>query len=165
MPGEASLRADQYYAHPQNLFWRILGEILGYPLDSSAQRPDVEDSRGGRANTLRDAPYAEKLRVLRSAHIALWDVLASCQRKGSLDSDIVRETLQANDFAAFFACHRRIERVLFNGAKAQECFRKYVAPSLDMRAIECVSLPSTSPANASISYASKLAAWRVGLDA
>jgi TDG/mug DNA glycosylase family protein len=168
MPGEASLRADQYYAHPQNLFWRILGEILGYPLDSSAQRPRVEDSRGSAAQTgatpLRDAPYAEKQRVLRSADIALWDVLASCHRKGSLDSDIIRETLQANDFATFFASHRRIEHVVFNGAKAQECFRKYVTPSLDMRAVQCVRLPSTSPANASTSYASKLAAWRVGLN-
>ena len=169
MPGEASLRADQYYAHPQNLFWRILGEILGYPNDARLQRLSAEDSPGSalptNASSLRDAPYAEKLRLLRSADIALWDVLASCHRKGSLDSDIVRETLLANDFAAFFACHQRIERVLFNGAKAEECFRRYVAPPLDMRSIECLSLPSTSPANASIPYARKLAAWREGLGA
>ena len=143
MPGEASLRAGQYYAHPQNLFWRILGEI-------------VSDSHG---QSLRDAPYADRLRMLASADIALWDVIASCHRKGSLDSDIAPDSLLPNDFAAFFATHRRIERVLFNGAKAEACFRKHVAPTLDARAIRYLRLPSTSPANASIPYAKNIAAW------
>jgi hypoxanthine-DNA glycosylase len=142
MPGEASLRAGQYYAHPQNLFWRILGEIVGFD---------------------RDAPYADKLRMLASADIALWDVIASCHRKGSLDSDIAADSLQPNDFATFFATHRRIERVLFNGAKAEASFRKHVAPSLEARAIRYLRLPSTSPANASIAYARKIAAWRAAL--
>ena len=147
MPGEASLRAGQYYAHPQNLFWRILGEIVGDP----------------RVASLRDAPYANKLRMLRLADIALWDVLASCHRKGSLDSDIIPETLQANDFATFFATHDRIRRVLFNGAKAEACFRKHVAPSLETRAVRFARLPSTSPANASIPYSLKIDAWRAAL--
>lgn len=147
MPGEASLRASQYYAHPQNLFWRILGEIVG----------DAHDAN------LRDTPYANKLRMLRSADIALWDVLASCHRKGSLDSDIVPETLQANDFATFFATHDRVERVLFNGAKAEACFRRHVAPSLESRTIRYLRLPSTSPANASIPYARKIDSWRAAL--
>jgi G:T/U-mismatch repair DNA glycosylase len=73
--------------------------------------------------------------------------------------------VEANDFAGFFANHQRIERVLFNGAKAETCFRRYVAPSLDTTAIQYIRLPSTSPANASIAYASKLAAWRDGLGA
>ncbi len=147
MPGEASLRAGEYYAHPQNVFWRILGGILG----------------GIHCESLRAAPYAEKLLVVRSAGIALWDVLASCHRQGSLDSDIVAETLQANDFAGFFATHARIERVLFNGAKAEATFRRHAAPSLDLQAIELIRLPSTSPANASIPYAMKIAAWRDAL--
>lgn len=142
MPGEASLRASQYYAHPQNLFWRILGEI-----------DDIE----------HDAPYAERLRLLKSNDIALWDVIASCHRKGSLDSDIVPETLHANDFAAFFATHDRVDRVLFNGAKAEACFRMHIAPSLESRAIRYLRLPSTSPANASIPYARKIDSWRAAL--
>ena len=144
MPGEASLRASQYYAHPQNVFWRILGEIVGFD---------------------HDAPYADKLRMLVSADIALWDVIASCHRKGSLDSDIAPDSLQANDFAAFFATQRRVERVLFNGAKAEACFRRHVASSLETRAIKFVRLPSTSPANASISYARKIVLWRNALEA
>ncbi len=146
MPGEASLRASQYYAHPQNLFWQILGEVVG-----------------AHDKNLRDAPYHDKLRVLAENDIALWDVLASCHRKGSLDSDIVSQTLQPNDFAAFFGAHDRIEHVLFNGAKAEACFRKHVAPAVDTRERRLIRLPSTSPANASIAYSAKLAAWRVAL--
>src|SRR5262245_12597018 len=108
MPGEASLRAGQYYAHPQNLFWKVLGEALGYAPPA-----------GAASSGLREAPYPERLHFLRSAGIALWDVLASCQRRGSLDSDIAADTRVANDFEGFFAKHRRIERVLFNGATAE----------------------------------------------
>ncbi len=147
MPGEASLRAGQYYAHPQNLFWRILDEIFG----------------GAHDIGLRDAPYAYKLRMLAANGIALWDVLASCHRKGSLDSDILPETLLPNDFAAFFAAHGRIERVLFNGAKAEACFRKYITPTLNSMGPQLIRLPSTSPANAAIPYARKLASWRDAL--
>jgi TDG/mug DNA glycosylase family protein len=147
MPGEASLRAGQYYAHRQNLFWRILWEIFG---------DDRDESR-------RDAPYADKLRMLKANGIALWDVLASCVREGSLDSDIAAGSLQPNDVAAFFATHKKIERVLFNGAKAEACFRNHVAPSLQAHAIRYMRLPSTSPANASIPYARKIAEWRDAL--
>ncbi|HTD29084.1 MAG TPA: uracil-DNA glycosylase family protein [Xanthomonadaceae bacterium] len=168
MPGDASLRANQYYAHPQNLFWRIFGEIVGYPHDARVRASDQGDTSTNPASTgahnLRDAAYAEKVRVLRAANIALWDVLASCHRKGSLDSGIVHETQQANDFAGFFTSHRQIVRVLFNGATAETCFQRHAARSLDGAAIQCMRLPSTSPANASIPYATKLAAWRGGLD-
>ena len=147
MPGEASLRAGQYYAHPQNLFWRILGEVVGDGSDES----------------LRDAPYSDKLRMLVAADIALWDVIASCHRKGSLDSDIAPDSLQPNDFASLFAAHSKIERVLFNGTKAEASFRRHVAPSLGARTIRYMRLPSTSPANASIPCARKIAAWRAAL--
>jgi hypoxanthine-DNA glycosylase len=146
MPGEASLRARQYYAHPQNAFWRIVGEILGIAGDARA------------------LPYDDRLKMLIEADIALWDVLASCHRYGSLDADIATDTLQANDFNAFFADHARIERVLFNGATAESCFRRHVVPSLQLRTLQYVRLPSTSPANASIPYPRKLAAWREALD-
>jgi TDG/mug DNA glycosylase family protein len=142
MPGEASLRAGQYYAHPQNLFWRILGEILG---------------------TTNGTSYEDRLGMLKANGIALWDVLASCVREGSLDADIDAASLRPNEFAAFFATHDGIERVLFNGAKAEACFRKHVAPSLEMPTIRYLRLPSTSPANASIPYATKIVAWRDAL--
>jgi len=152
MPGEASLRAGQYYAHPQNRFWKILGEVLGNAAASGAM-----------VSGLREAPYMEKLRAIKSAGIALWDVLASCHRKGSLDADIASEMLVANNFVGFFSSHRRIERVLFNGAKAEACFRRYVAPVVATRDLQFVKLPSTSPANASIPYARIVDQWRAAL--
>jgi len=140
MPGEASLRAGQYYAHQQNLFWRIMSELLG---------------------TDPDSPYEQRTQALKSARIALWDVLRSCRRKGSLDSNIDHESLVPNDFAAFFLNHPQITRVFFNGAKAEQCYRKHMQPVTGIESIEYLRLPSTSPANASFSYERKLDAWRV----
>ena len=139
MPGEASLRAGQYYAHPRNLFWRIMGELLG---------------------TDPGSPYEQRIQALKSARIALWDVLRSCRRKGSLDSNIDHESLVPNDFAAFFLNHPQITRVFFNGAKAEQCYRKHMQPVTGIESIEYLRLPSTSPANASLSYERKLDAWR-----
>ena len=139
MPGDASLRARQYYAHPRNLFWRIMGELL-----------DTDPA----------SPYEKRIQALKSARIALWDVLRSCRRKGSLDSNIDHESLVPNDFAAFFRCHPKITRVFFNGAKAEECYRRHVRPATGIGTIEYLRLPSTSPANASISYERKLESWR-----
>jgi hypoxanthine-DNA glycosylase len=140
MPGEASLRAGQYYAHPRNLFWRIMGELL-----------DIDPA----------APYKQRVEALKSARIALWDVLRSCRRKGSLDSSIDDESLVPNDLASFFRHHPKIIHVFFNGAKAEACYRKHVRPAAGIETIEYLRLPSTSPANASISYERKLEVWRV----
>ena len=139
MPGKESLRAQQYYAHPRNAFWQILGELIGA------------------APTLA---YEQRLHLMRAAGIALWDVLASCARTSSLDSDIDNCTLVSNDFASFFAYHRKIARVFFNGAKAEDCYRKHVLPTLSDTPLAYQRLPSTSPANASLSYKRKLAAWK-----
>jgi hypoxanthine-DNA glycosylase len=140
MPGKASLAATEYYAYPQNLFWRILGEITG--ADAAL-------------------PYAARVRALKSSGIALWDVLASCVREGSLDSAIDDATLRVNDFAAFFRAHPRIEQVFFNGAKAEACYRRHVLPLLAGTSGPSLfrRLPSTSPANASLSHAHKQRAW------
>ncbi len=139
MPGKESLRAGQYYAHPRNSFWPILGELVG---------------------AIPSLPYEERVRVLRSAGIALWDVLESCVRATSLDSDIEKGSLVPNDFASFFSSHRKITRVFFNGVKAEDCYRKHVLPVLKELAVSYKRLPSTSPANASIPYKRKLAAWK-----
>ncbi len=140
VPSEASLRAGQYYAHPRNLFWRIMGELL-----------DTDPA----------SPYSRRVQALKSARVALWDVLRSCRRKGSLDSSIDDESLVPNDLAAFFLDHPKIAHVFFNGAKAEACYRKHVLPFVKIEHIEYLRLPSTSPANASISYEHKLEAWRV----
>ena len=140
MPGKASLAAGQYYAHAQNLFWRILGEITG-------AAPSL--------------PYATRVRALKSSGIALWDVLESCTREGSLDSAIDGATISANDFVSLYHTHPRIAQVFFNGAKAEACYRRHVLPLLADRAVSpgYQRLPSTSPANASMSRAHKHRVW------
>jgi len=140
MPGVASLRAGQYYAHPRNLFWRILGELLGMD-------PGL--------------PYAGRVEALVSSRIALWDVLKSCSRAGSLDADIESGSIIPNDFATFFARHPQVRRVYFNGSTAEQCFRRRVLPLLPAGSLMYERLPSTSPAHAALSYEEKLAAWRV----
>jgi double-stranded uracil-DNA glycosylase len=140
MPGEASLRAGQYYAHPQNNFWRVMEALISL------------NPKAG---------YAQKIEALKSARIAVWDVLHSCQREGSLDANIVKTSRIANDFVSFFAGHRSITHVFFNGGAAEQIYRKNVLPLLKSQHIEYLRLPSTSPANASISFERKLEAWRV----
>lgn len=140
MPGAASLRARQYYAHPQNAFWRIAGELFGFdPI----------------------APYAVRTATLAASGVALWDVLMNCARTGSMDANIEPETIVCNDFAAFFARHPLVARVFFNGTTAERLFMKHVRPHLAHGPeLRCVRLPSTSPAYASVPYAEKLRAWR-----
>ena len=144
MPGEASLKAGQYYAHPRNAFWPILLQWLG--LEAGA-------------------PYAERLDALRSSGIALWDVLQSCRRSGSLDSAIEPESVVVNDFAAFFARHSHISQVCFNGAAAERCYQQHVLPEVGHLPLAYVRLPSTSPAHAALSPVKKAAAWHAALSA
>ncbi|HLY96538.1 MAG: DNA-deoxyinosine glycosylase [Sideroxydans sp.] len=137
MPGKESLRQQQYYAHPANAFWKIMGEIVGaYPA----------------------MPYEDRLDTLRSSGIALWDVLASCARKSSLDSHIRNE--KANDFASFFATHPHVMRVYFNGAKAEQSFNKFVLAKQTLPPLTFQRLPSTSPAHADMRYEEKLELWK-----
>lgn len=144
LPGEKSIEMQQYYAQRRNAFWSIMGELCG-------AGPELA--------------YAERLGCLRAAGIALWDVLAAGERRGSLDSKIVPSSVVVNDFASFFATHRRIRLVLFNGAMAADLYRRHVLPRLpaDLAALESRRLPSTSPANASFSYERKLEAWSQAL--
>lgn len=139
MPGEASLAAGQYYAHPRNAFWKILETITGVP---------------------HDAAYEDRVDGATTSGIALWDVLESCVRPGSLDASIVRGSLVVNDFATFFETHPAIERIGLNGAKAFTVFRRHVGP-LGLLPPECCrQLPSTSPAHAAMRFDAKVAVWR-----
>lgn len=140
IPGKESLRAGQYYAHPRNSFWPILGVLVG-------AQPSLS--------------YENRVRVLQSAEIALWDVLKSCTRITSLDSDIENDSVVPNDFASFFSTHQKITHVYFNGAKAEQCYQRHVLPVINQLPIVYKRLPSTSPANASISFTKKLTAWKV----
>lgn len=146
MPGIASLRAQQYYAHPRNAFWPLLAELLEFD-------PAL--------------PYPARVAALLGRGIGLWDVLASCERKGSLDAAINNRTIKCNALPALFQSHPRLRRVLTNGASASKTFERHVLPQLrSLRPDLCwFALPSTSPANAAQAYASKRQAWAHALKA
>jgi hypoxanthine-DNA glycosylase len=142
MPGVASLTAQQYYAHPRNHFWPVMARIAGF--DATA-------------------PYPDRVEALTQAGFAVWDVLQSCVRPGSLDSAIQAGTRVPNDFAAFFAAHPGIRLVCFNGAEAQKSFNTHVLPGLPLAAaLRYARLPSTSPAHA-VGFEHKLGVWRAAL--
>lgn len=140
LPGQRSLQAQQYYAHPQNAFWKLIEKLFG------ASSP---------------LPYTRRVKILTDHGIALWDVLAAAERPGSLDSSIVHASARANDFAAFFRAHPQIRRVFFNGRKAEELYRRFVLPGLgsEFEELDYECLPSTSPAHAGMNFATKLERW------
>ncbi len=142
MPSEASLAAREYYGLPRNAFWPIMGELFGAG---------------------HQLPYENRIAVLKRQGIAIWDVLAECQRQGSLDSAINMRSVKINDFSGFFRRHRGIRRVFFNGSKAAEIFRRRVLPDVALLApyLRYERLPSTSPAMASLSFSEKLTAWTI----
>jgi len=131
LPGAASLRLGQYYGHPRNRFWELLGGALG------------ED--------LRSLPYPRRLARLKARGVALWDVVAEAHRPGSLDSSIRRAS--HNEVAALIA-RIRPRAVFLNGLKAAAAFRRCAPGS------PAFVLPSSSPANASVPWARKARAWR-----
>lgn len=144
MPGKASLQAQAYYAHPRNAFWPIMATLLDFD-------PEL--------------PYAQRVEVLQASGVAVWDVLQSCERPGSLDTAICRHSEQANDFAALFRRYPDIRQVFCNGDKAWQSFRRHVVIPLELHQLPCHRLPSTSPAHASLNFAAKLAAWQPVADA
>ena len=133
LPGVRSLAARQYYAHPTNQFWRLLGAVVDRPL--------------------ADMPYDHRLAALREAKVGLWDVIRSAERHTSSDS-LIREA-EAHDLAALIAELRDLSMVAFNGGTAAAIGRKQLPP-LDR--ITLVDLPSSSAANTA-SFAAKREAW------
>ncbi|MGV8991782.1 MAG: DNA-deoxyinosine glycosylase [Thiobacillus sp.] len=140
LPGQVSLRQQQYYAHPNNAFWKIMGRLF-----------DVDPRLS----------YTERVQRLMQNGIALWDVCAAAKRPGSLDSAIVHASVVPNDFAAFIESHPDIVLIGFNGGKAADLYRRLVLPVLPatLRAIHTETLPSTSPAHAAMTFDDKLARW------
>lgn len=144
MPGEASLAAGQYYAFGRNAFWRIIETVFEMSEHSS---------------------YRQRTAALQKHHIALWDVIERCKREGSLDSDIEHETVIANDFETFLATYPKIQHIIFNGKSVQQLFKRHVLRKQTIPAdIEMQVLPSTSPANAGLTFEQKLKAWSAILE-
>jgi TDG/mug DNA glycosylase family protein len=135
MPSEQSLAANQYYGHPRNAFWKIIFNVLETPFATD---------------------YELRKRVLLDNRIALWDVLAACVREGSLDSAIEEEV--PNDFDSFLKAHPQIQTIYFNGQKAAKYFKQHVAVT---GTYHLVTLPSTSPAHAGMSFKKKLLEWEI----
>lgn len=144
MPGPASLRAQEYYAHAQNLFWPIVAEACGFD-------PAL--------------PYARRCAALQGAGIALWDVLGSCRRAGAADAAIALADALPNDLPGFLRSHPQVVRVLCNGALAEKVWRQRFAVELAASHphLQVIRLPSTSAANALWSRARRLEAWRTAL--
>lgn len=132
-PSVASLAAQQYYAHPRNHFWPILGALWRLPL--------------------AEWPYAQRIAQVQTSGLAIWDVYAACRREGSLDAAIA--DAQLNDLAGFVAQHPTCTVIAHNGGESSRAMRVTKTLGLPVR-----RLPSTSPANASWSFERKLAAWR-----
>jgi double-stranded uracil-DNA glycosylase len=144
LPGAASLKSGEYYAQKRNVFWPIMDELMGIPAAS---------------------PYSDRIRSLIEYGIALWDVCATADRIGSLDSRIHVHTMVPNDFATFFAIHARVRLIGFNGQKAAKMYEGAIRPTLPTSAqqIRCDVLPSTSAAYARIPFQEKLDRWRAVL--
>ena len=142
MPGRISLEMHQYYAHPRNLFWTIMGRIC---------------------HVGPELPYFERLTALQETGIALWDVLQACERDGSLDGNIQKESELANDLPNLLDNYPSIGVIGFNGGKAWTAFRRLVQPLLNPIThdrLKLIPLPSTSPANAGMPFEEKLKQWQ-----
>lgn len=141
MPSLASLQANRYYAHPRNGFWRILADIYGFSPESN---------------------YDSKVESLTASGVAVWDVLRSCERSGSLDSAIINGSRICNDIQTFLEQYSDIKLIGFNGSEAQKSFNKFVLSRVNLKDLSYVLLPSSSPANTQ-ALEQKIIAWRKGL--
>lgn len=143
VPSKRSLELRQSYGHSQNLFWTFMGELF---------------------DAGRELPYADRIARLHARGMGIWDVYKEVERPGSLDSSIVKESEVPNAIPALLRRHPTIRAVALNGGKAAEGFRRHIEPKLGpalRERVDVLALPSTSPANASISRAAKFERWSV----
>ena len=140
LPGIASLRAAQYYAHPRNQFWPLMQQLF-----------DIEATQ----------PYPARLQALQQAQVALWDLIAAAERRGSLDSAINPASIQCNDFAQLLCQLPQLQAVWLNGGTAAKNWHKLIKNGLQLPPqVQVFTLPSTSPAHAALSFQHKLLAWQ-----
>jgi double-stranded uracil-DNA glycosylase len=144
LPSVESLRQQQYYAHPRNAFWPIMGELFdaGWEL-----------------------PYTDRLQRLSVHGVMLWDVLHAAHRPGSLDAAIDPRRMEVNDFSSLLKRHGALQMIAFNGATSEKLFLRHVRKPCgrQLDGVALVRLPSTSPAHAALSFEQKLAEWRTAL--
>lgn len=138
IPGVKSLEMQQYYAHPQNKFWKIICGLFHEELTTD---------------------YAERIKILEKHHIALWDVIDTCERKGSLDSEIRNE--EANKIGELLHIYPNIKAIFCNGQKSYKNLQKILPKDFHL---PIIVLPSTSPAHASLRYEEKLKSWKMVLN-
>jgi len=144
MPGVISLQAVEYYANPRNAFWKIIAELFELDIDCS---------------------YELRVQQISELPIVLWDTLRACQRSGSLDSNILRQQIEANDIRGLLEQYSDLRAIIFNGAASEKYFNQLVKLHLPAnRELALLKMPSTSPANAGMKYEQKLLAWRRLLD-
>jgi hypoxanthine-DNA glycosylase len=142
LPGRVSLERRQYYAQPQNAFWRLMGVLFG-------AGPEL--------------PYEERTARLVAHRVAVWDVCKAARREGSLDAAIDLASVVPNDFRTFLRAHPAIGLVCINGSTAARLYRQRVLPNLPaaLRDLPVRPLPSTSPAHAAMRFEQKLEQWRI----
>ena len=140
LPSQLSLQKQEYFGNPQNVFWRVMGELY----DAG---PDI--------------PYADRAARLMHCGIAVWDVLHSSVRPGSMDAAIVGSTATPNDFQTFFDEHQYLQLICFNGLKAAHLFKRLVVAKGigNIDRLEYRTMPSTSPAFAAMRYEEKTRRW------
>ncbi len=143
MPSDISLQKQEYYGYQRNTFWTIMSALFV-----------------GNKKVINE--YSLRKKMLIENKIALWDVLQSCHREGSLDAAIKMDTIKINDFKSFFSIHPAIHKVLFNGSKAETIFKKYVLPEImeQFGYLQFTRLPSTSPAHAAMTVEQKIEIWQ-----
>jgi len=149
MPSVISLRDHQYYGNPNNSFWWIMAQLLGFS---------------------EKLPYSERVAELEKSPFAVWDVLSDCERQGSLDSSIVRSSEVPNDIASFLQTYSNVTLLAFNGGAAERIFRRHCSDLVTKEVLqrqvpETILLPSTSPAYASMKKQEKLDCWSKALSA
>jgi hypoxanthine-DNA glycosylase len=141
MPGIKSLDAQQYYAHPQNRFWRVMGVLC-------------------KTSNLAEVDYINKLEILLENNIALWDTIKFCTREGSLDSNILNE--EPNAISDLLKKYPKIKTICLNGNKSYLAFKKYFPKLLETYNI--YKMPSTSPANAKYRLEDLINEWKIIFD-
>ena len=141
MPSVASLESQQYYGHPRNAFWWIMSQICGFNGDLS---------------------YEDRVTEAKKSNVAIWDVIESCHRPGSLDSAIDQTSLKPNDIQSLLVTHPSIRALCFNGQAAHKLFAKHLDKSFVASLDQDIHvLPSTSPANAAMKPENKLEKWLI----
>lgn len=140
IPGIKSIQEQQYYAHPRNAFWKIMAALWEFDADTD---------------------YQNRLKIIQKHGVALWDVAHQCNRQGSLDSEIDRHSVIPNDISALLTANPSIQTICFNGQTAARMFKQHFPDLLKLPRFSFITLPSTSPAHASMTIDNKLKIWHI----